>query len=191
MAGASADCNRWGQLAYTEPMKPIKERIRERWRDVEEEEEDGEQHWCRPLEGMRSIVALVALEEHNDRCDHSTATLKAHHGTETRVLLSAIRITSQTPHTPHTHTHTHTEAKEKLQTGARANSKDVRLSILTGVTGNNLNRFSQRSTKLCIYIPSHKSTARPPVPSARTFLFSLFLSLACMYTTAHFGDRLE
>ena len=96
-----------------------------------------------------------------------------------------------TTHTTHTHTHTHTEAKEKLQTGARANSKDVRLSILTGVTGNNLNRFSQRSTKLCIYIPSHKSTARPPVPSARTFLFSLFLSLACMYTTAHFGDRLE
>ena len=142
---------------------------------------------------MRSIVALVALEEHNDRCDHRTANFQAHHGTETRVLLSAIRTTSQ-KHT-HTHTHTHTHGSQRdLQTGVRANSKDVRLflSILTGVTGNNLNCFSQRSTKLCIYIPSHKNTARPPVPSARTF-FSLSFSFTCVYvhSRTHVGGRLE
>ena len=95
----------------------------------------------------------------------------------------------------HTHSHTHTHGSQRdLQTGVRANSKDVRLflSILTGVTGNNLNCFSQRSTKLCIYIPSHKNTARPPVPSARTF-FSLSFSFTCVYvhSRTHVGGRLE
>ena len=112
-----------------------------------------------------------------------------------RRLASFCPPSEQQAKNTHTLTHTHTHGSQRdLQTGVRANSKDVRLflSILTGVTGNNLNCFSQRSTKLCIYIPSHKNTARPPVPSARTF-FSLSFSFTCVYvhSRTHVGGRLE
>jgi hypothetical protein len=132
---------------------------------------------------VRSIAALVAAA-----VALIQRSFSAHHGTETRVLLSAIRAqATRAKHTSsdtHTHTHTQGNPKKSCRREQIFNPKK-KGPPLSFPTGNNLLNgffFLPNGKKLCIYIPPPLPQSSPPRPSARTS--PLTRVCVCVYTAA-------
>lgn len=143
-------------LPHSEPTRePTREPTGERWR---------------PLEPVRSIAALVAAVGALSQLH----AVSAHHGTETRVLLSAIRAqATRAKHTSSdTDTHTHKGTQRRAADGSEFSTQKKKGPPLSFPTGNNLLNgfffFLPNGKKLCIYIPTPLPQSSPPRRSART-----------------------